>query len=80
MRGAFGVRDFRNDGDGDVVGGDEMQLAKVGRVRRWVMDFVGVGVGIFPDQRHNGNWGGGGSRGGGSKVQRLVDLPPDTPS
>lgn len=43
--GAFGVRelgDHDGNNDEDVMGG---QLAKLRRVRRWVMEFVGGGIG-----------------------------------
>ena len=58
-RGAYGRADL------DVAGKDDLQLAKVRRVRGWVMDFGPVGV-----AKDYGNaWDGGSG---------LEALPPDT--
>lgn len=72
--GAFGMRELENhadDNDEDVIGG---QLAKLRRVRRWVMEFVGGGIGA-PQAR-----GLGSSKGPGLLTCRpqLQALPADT--
>lgn len=72
--GAFGVRELEDyDGNNDehVIGG---QLAKLRRVRRWVMEFVGGGIGA---QQARGL---GISKGPGLLTRRpqLQALPADT--
>lgn len=72
--GAFGVRELEDcDGnnDEDLIGG---QLAKLRRVRRWVMEFVGGGIGA---QQARGLEM---SKGPGLLTRRpqLQALPPDT--
>lgn len=72
--GAFGMPELENDDDDndeDVRGG---QLAKLRRVRRWVMEFVGAGIGA-PQAR-----GLGLSKGPGLLTRRpqLQALPADT--
>lgn len=72
--GAFGIREFENnddDNDEGIIGG---QLAKLRRVRRWVMEFVGGGIGA-PQAR-----GLGLSKGPGLLTRRpqLQALPADT--
>ena len=72
--GAFSMREFENnddDNDEGVIGG---QLAKLRRVRRWVMEFVGGGIGA-PQAR-----GLGLSKGPGLLTRRpqLQALPADT--
>lgn len=72
--GAFGMRELENnddDNDEDVIGG---QLAKLRKVRRWVMEFVGGGIGA-PQAR-----GLGLSKGPGllTRSLQLQALPADT--
>lgn len=72
--GAFGMREFENnddDNDEGIIGG---QLAKLRRVRRWVMEFVGGGI-VAPQAR-----GLGLSKGPRLLTRRLQlqDLPADT--
>lgn len=72
--GAFGMRELENDDDDndeDVIGG---QLAKLRRVRRWVMEFVGGGT-VASQAR-----GLGLSKGPGLLTRRpqLQALPADT--
>lgn len=72
--GAFGMREFENnddDNDEGIIGG---QLAKLRRVRRWVMELVGGGIGA-PQAR-----GLGLSKGLGLLTRRpqLQALPADT--
>lgn len=72
--GAFGVRELEDDdgkNDEDLIGG---QLAKLRRVRRWVMEFVGGGIGA---QQARGL---GMSKGPGLLTRRpqLQALPADT--
>lgn len=69
-QGAFGVHDLKRESV------DNTQIAKVGKVRQWVMEFVGVG--IYPQQaRFDPNIKN--SRGGQQEKPRLAELPPDTP-
>ena len=69
-QGAFSVQDLKRESV------DNTQIAKVGKVRQWVMEFVGVG--ICPQQaRFNPNMKK--SRGGQREEHRLTELPPDTP-
>lgn len=72
--GAFGMRELENNDDDiheGIIGG---QLAKLRRVRRWVMEFVGGGIGA-PQARALGL-----STGPGLLTRRLKlqDLPEDT--
>lgn len=72
--GAFGMREFENNNDDNDEGNIGGQLAKLRRVRRWVMEFVGGGIGA-PQAR-----GLGLSNGPGLLTRRLKlqDLPADT--